>query len=93
MAIEDAASISLAVRRSGLDPGALRAHLRERRTARVRKVHDMSWRIGQLAHWRNPAACFLRDVGMRLTPDAVTKRQMRAVWGPGVALAEALSAA
>jgi hypothetical protein len=38
-------------------------------------------------------ARWLRDLALRATPESVTREQMRAVWAPGIALAEALRAA
>lgn len=93
MAIEDAAAVVLAVAQHGPDPAAVRAQVAATRTSRVRAVHDQSWRIGQIAHWRNPLARWLRDLALRATPESVTREQMRAVWAPGIALAEALRAA
>lgn len=93
MAIEDAAAVVLAIAQHGLDAAAIRASLAATRTARVRAVHDQSWRIGQLAHWRNPVARWFRDRALQLTPASLTRQQMRAVWQPGIDLAEALTAA
>jgi 2-polyprenyl-6-methoxyphenol hydroxylase-like FAD-dependent oxidoreductase len=45
--------------------------LRQRRTARI--IED-SLRMGRVAQWENPVACWLRDTGNRFVPQAAGLR-------------------
>ncbi|MCA9713336.1 MAG: FAD-dependent monooxygenase [Myxococcales bacterium] len=88
MAIEDAAALALSWRETS--PSELATRLRELRRARVAVVHKQSWRIGQVAHWRGPLRCWLRDALLRSVPARSLERGMRATWAPGIELAERL---
>ena len=69
MAIEDAAVLDELLARDDLEvPRALEEYERRRRP-RVSRIREQSWRFGRIAQWSNPAACFLRDALVRLTPD------------------------
>lgn len=92
MAIEDAGALALVWPRDGaaIDlPAALAAE----RRARVEGIHRASWRIGQVAHWRNPAARWLRDALLRAIPRSISDRGVRETWAPGIALGERVQAA
>jgi 2-polyprenyl-6-methoxyphenol hydroxylase-like FAD-dependent oxidoreductase len=84
MAIEDAKAAMLALR-SGAE-GALQRYAAMRHQ-RVRKVQLDSRRIGQVAHWHNPAAVAVRNATMRLTPAPAGDRVLAILVAPGVALA------
>lgn len=83
MAIEDAIALAQALEPS-VD-GALDRYV-ERRHARVRKVQLDSRRLGEVAQWRNPLACALRDGLMRVLPASAGERQYRKIVEPGLAL-------
>lgn len=92
MAIEDAGALALLWTRGG-PPDDLPAALAAARRARVLPIHRTSWRIGQVAHWRGPAARWLRDLLLRNLPNAMIERGVRETWAPGLELADRLRAA
>jgi len=91
MAIEDAGALAL------LWPGCplseLPAALAAERRARVEALHRGAWRLGQVAHWRSPAARWLRDRLLSAMPMALLSRSVHQTWAPGIALAARLRAA
>jgi 2-polyprenyl-6-methoxyphenol hydroxylase-like FAD-dependent oxidoreductase len=85
MAIEDAFALSDALA-DGIKGAIVRYRsLRERR---VRKVVLDSRRLGAIAHWENPIACFARDTAIRLVPAFLANAQYRSLIVPGLALVE-----
>lgn len=91
-AIEDAGMLALLLPDYAERPEGLPAALAERRRERVVSVQKLAWRIGQVGHWRNPIARFVRDLAMRATPQNVLDRQARALWQPGIDIAGELRA-
>lgn len=85
MAIEDAFALSDALT-NGID-GAL-ARYQCLRQDRVRKVHLDSRRLGMIAHWENPVACFVRNAVIRLVPTVLANAQYRRLVVPGFSLVE-----
>lgn len=59
----------------GLELRAAFAQLYALRQATTAHVTTTSWRVGKLAHVRNPVGCYLRNTFLRLTPARVTRRQ------------------
>ncbi|MCA9661413.1 MAG: FAD-dependent monooxygenase [Myxococcales bacterium] len=88
MAIEDAGALGLLWGEVSLD--ALPEAMRAAREPRVAATHRRSWQIGQVAHWRGRVRCALRDLALRLTPQAVMDRGVDQTWAPGIALGEQL---
>ncbi len=84
MAIEDAVGLER-VLRDGAD-GALDRYVALRHS-RVRRVQLDSRKLGEVAHWQSPIACWMRDGLLRLVPDRVTSSQLERLVAPGVALA------
>ncbi len=78
-AIEDAVVLAGAVSRLGVPDGLSRYE--ETRKARARSFVRRSWTLGAVAQWENPVACWLRNLGMSLTPEVVMRRQLAAVYG------------
>ena len=85
MAIEDAFALSDALA-DGIK-GAL-VRYRSLRERRVRKVLLDSRRLGAIAHWENPVACFVRDTAIRLVPTFIANAQYRSLIVPGIELVE-----
>lgn len=90
MAIEDAAEAALIYRENAGEMTCLAEELRKRRMKRVRKLQQMSWRIGWLAHLRSRKARRLRDAVLSRMPTASTEKQAQLFWGPGLELAQRL---
>lgn len=86
-AIEDAAMLGLAFSESWRDLTSVPAKLKEHRLHRVRRIQTTSWRIGQMAHVRNPVLRWFRDRLLSAMPASSTNKQARSLWLPGVALA------
>lgn len=91
-AIEDAGVIALLLARDACEPGVLAQELATLRRERVEAVQRLAWRVGRIAHWRNPVLRFLRDLAIRSTPQRAVDGQARALWQPGLAIAEQLRA-
>src|SRR5690606_18095875 len=90
MAIEDAATLGLGWGAVGVE--RLADELTVRRMARVREIHRRSWQIGQVAHWRSPLLCRVRDLLLRrLARRGMDEATIR-TWSPGVELGERLRA-
>ena len=92
MAIEDAAEVALLYDEHRDQPASISEGLAARRKPRVSKVQNLSWRIGQVAHVRNPLLRRLRDTLLRFNPTASTEQQVDLLWKPGIRIAERLSA-
>ncbi|MCB9778614.1 MAG: FAD-dependent monooxygenase [Alphaproteobacteria bacterium] len=82
MAIEDAWELAGLLAREPV-PADLPAALAAVRGARVRHVVQTSERIGRVAQWSHPLACWIRDTSARFTPDAVGEGQARRVFHGG----------
>ena len=68
MALESSVLLAEALSASGRLAERL-AGWHARRRGRVRFVRNQSRRIGRVGHWENRAACALRNLSLRLTPD------------------------
>lgn len=68
MAIEDAFVLASSLHTAGSIAGAIEKYLGARRK-RVDSILDQSYRIGRVAQFESPIACFLRDLAVRLAPD------------------------
>jgi 2-polyprenyl-6-methoxyphenol hydroxylase-like FAD-dependent oxidoreductase len=90
-AIEDAAALSLLLPKYAGDLAALPEALQASRHDRVRQVQKMSWRFGAMAHIEGRVFCWLRDFFLRLVPKSMSRRQMSALWQPGIELGRQLS--
>jgi 2-polyprenyl-6-methoxyphenol hydroxylase-like FAD-dependent oxidoreductase len=86
-AIEDAAALALLLPEHGGDLEGLVPALDALRRDRVTAVQRLAWRIGQVAHWKNPVACFARDRLLRSIPARAAAAQIRRLWDPGLELA------
>lgn len=86
MAIEDALVVGACL---GDEPAVGHARYVGARHARVRKIQLDARRLGQVAHWRNRPAIWLRNALLRLAPRSVGDRQYLGVVEPGLALARA----
>lgn len=90
-AIEDVGALAILAPRT---PAAeLPAAMDAMRRKRVTQIHRMSWRIGQMAHWQNPVARWLRDRMLMLAPESTMVRQTHAMWQAGVDLGAQIRAA
>jgi 2-polyprenyl-6-methoxyphenol hydroxylase-like FAD-dependent oxidoreductase len=78
-AIEDAYVLAeqLAVQ---ADPAAAFAAYERLRMPKARQVVNRSWQFGRIVHLRHPLARGLRNLLIRATPEAVTRRQMDALY-------------
>jgi 2-polyprenyl-6-methoxyphenol hydroxylase-like FAD-dependent oxidoreductase len=73
-ALEDALSVALKLRESGITARALDLYERAR-SARTRKIVAVSWHLGRVAHWQNPLLQRVRDAVFRAIPARVQQRQ------------------
>lgn len=81
-AIEDAYILGEAIARRP-DPADVVSALADYQRARMDKARfivNTSWRMGKIAHWRNPLMRAARDLGMRLTPRNLIRRQLDRVY-------------
>lgn len=92
MAIEDAAMLALICQQGQTSPDLLAEELSVRRMTRVNQLKQKSWRIGQIAHARNPVLRSVRDFIFQAMPTALTERQALAIWSPGIELGRQLAA-
>ena len=81
-AIEDAVVLADSVSRLGVLEGL--AAYEGVRKARARSFVQQSWRLGAVAQWSNPVACWARELGMAWTPASLMKRQLAATYGVDV---------
>lgn len=86
MAIEDAVALAMVLAQS---PERALERYTELRHQRVRQVQLDSRRLGAVAHWRNPAARWVRDVVLRALPEQSGSAQYERVVQPGLILLEA----
>lgn len=88
MALEDALALVLCLRRGG-DPGQALADYEAKRAARVERIVRTSRQLGAVAQWSNPLAVALNNLAARCVPDALSRRGLRAMVEPGLALSRA----
>ena len=77
-AIEDAYALGELLKKCSLDDA-----IRRYPSVRMPKAHyivDMSWRIGKVAHARNPLLIGLRNLIMKATPARVNQRQLEKIF-------------
>ncbi len=71
-AIEDAYSLAnLFVSRHSLQD--LFSTFQKKRKPKADYIVQTSWRLGKVAHWRNPVLCAVRNSAFRIIPDFVSK--------------------
>lgn len=78
-AIEDACVLAESLR-GGAKIDEAFARYEHSRFPRVRWIANTAWRFGKLAHLRPGFARFLRNWALRLTPDAISRRQLDRVY-------------
>ncbi|MDX5417783.1 MAG: FAD-dependent monooxygenase [Hymenobacteraceae bacterium] len=74
-AIEDAVVLAQCLQQEPVLAEALKKY-EKRRKARTAKVIEMSRRLGEVAHWRNPLLGRIRNTLFRAMPRFITQRQM-----------------
>ncbi|MBD1398014.1 FAD-dependent monooxygenase [Pontibacter sp. JH31] len=74
-AIEDAVVLAQCLQQEPVLANALKKY-EKRRKVRTAKVVEMSRRLGEVAHWRNPLLGRVRNMLFRAMPKFVTQRQM-----------------
>ena len=89
-AIEDVGALVLALATHADDPARLPDAVAAAQRERVASIQQTAWRIGQVAHWTNAPARLARNLLMRALPDSLAQRQARALWQPGIDLANQL---
>ena len=78
-AIEDAAVLAEELPTEGdVAPALLRYE--KRRVSRANGILLGARRFGRVAQWRHPAAVWLRNTAMRLSPPSATARQVQKLW-------------
>lgn len=90
-AIEDVGALAVLAPTTPL--GELPAAMDAMRRERVAQIQKMSWQIGQMAHWQNPVARWLRDRLLSMVPESAMLKQTHAMWQAGVDLGERVRAA
>lgn len=81
-ALEDVAALA------GLLPGTAETVVPAfvaRRDARVRQLQSLGRRLGAMAQWSHPLACWVRDTSTRLTPAWLNRRMLAGVVEAGMA--------
>jgi 2-polyprenyl-6-methoxyphenol hydroxylase-like FAD-dependent oxidoreductase len=78
-ALEDALCLASRIHRLGMSSQALRAYERAR-MRRTRRIARVSWNLGRIAHWENPALQALRNAALRSIPAKVKQRQTSALF-------------
>lgn len=78
MAIEDAA-VFLDLAEQGREGLALLNEFEKRRQRKTQQVVKHSRLVGEVAHWQNPWAMFLRNTLLRILPDSINERQLESV--------------
>ncbi|MEO0603337.1 MAG: FAD-dependent monooxygenase, partial [Myxococcota bacterium] len=73
-AIEDAVWLAHTVSEHGLPEGL--AAYEDARRPRATQFVRRSYRLGAVAQWSSPLACFVRDQAIALTPPALTRRSV-----------------
>ena len=61
--------------------GAALGNYERMRMPKVKWIVNTAWNFGQLAHWQNPLARWVRDAGIRWTPKSVERKQMERICG------------
>jgi 2-polyprenyl-6-methoxyphenol hydroxylase-like FAD-dependent oxidoreductase len=89
-AIEDAGVLALLLPDYAGRLEELPEALAGRCSERVCSIQKLAWRVGQVAHWRNPVARYVRDFAMRAIPQSIAHKQARALWKPGIEIAREL---
>ncbi len=56
--------------------GAALEQYEKRRKPKVRRIVNMAWQYGKIAHWERASACRCRDAALRWTPAWVTRLQL-----------------
>lgn len=79
-AIEDAIVLARTLRANRDVPAALRAY-EAQRLPRANMITELSRRVGIMAHWTHPAACWLRNTLAAATPHWARMRLLRPVIG------------
>jgi 2-polyprenyl-6-methoxyphenol hydroxylase-like FAD-dependent oxidoreductase len=87
LAIESSVVLARELSRGRSLETALRSYERDRQKRTARIINE-SFRVGNLIHWRNPLACWLRDLVMRWTPRVVHRRTLERIVAPGCAPVE-----
>jgi 2-polyprenyl-6-methoxyphenol hydroxylase-like FAD-dependent oxidoreductase len=82
LAIESAAVLARELTRERSVEMALRRYERDRQE-RTAAIIDESFRVGNQIHWRNPVACWFRDLVMRWTPLTVHQQTLERILAPG----------
>lgn len=77
-AIEDAVVLAACLAQS-VDVETALHWYQVRRLPRTRRIVLLSRRIGQLAQWEQPLACWLRTQAMRAAPSWMNERQIRSI--------------
>jgi 2-polyprenyl-6-methoxyphenol hydroxylase-like FAD-dependent oxidoreductase len=78
-AIEDSVVLAALVQSKGQIEAALAEYDRRRR-ARTRTIVLWARRLGRVAQLENPALCWLRDFGMKMSPKGPGVQQMKALF-------------
>ena len=78
-AIEDSVVLAALLQSKGQIEAALAEYDRRRR-ARTRTIVLWARRLGRVAQLENPALCWLRDFGMKMSPKGSGARQMKALF-------------
>jgi 2-polyprenyl-6-methoxyphenol hydroxylase-like FAD-dependent oxidoreductase len=86
MAIEDAAVLPEVIASD-----APAEALRKIRHDRVAKVQQDSRRVGQMAHMKNPVACWLRNALVRYVPRSFSEKQYLRLIEPGLEIARRIA--
>ena len=82
-AIEDALCLALKLRAMGFSPQAFEAY-EKLRAPRTKKIVNMSWEWGRMAHWQNPFLQSMRDFAIRAVGRRLQKRQLDDLFTPRV---------
>ncbi|MFN7982672.1 MAG: FAD-dependent monooxygenase [Vicinamibacterales bacterium] len=78
-AIEDAAVLAEELSKQPSVVDALRGY-EHRRINRANAIVLQARRLGWFSQWQRPAAVWLRNTVMRLTPASAAARQVQALW-------------
>ena len=78
-AIEDALALARCLEQES-DLERAFAALKKRRYSKVRRLIDLSWRLGKAAHYENALARRLRNWVIRATPASITERQVHRMY-------------
>lgn len=73
--IEDAVFLMKCLEKYGANQNAFRKY-EQLRIGRTTKIIERSWQLGKVAQWENPVMTFFRNLGMKLTPNFIARKQM-----------------